>query len=637
MNFLLSLKIIATKEKPALLFLLKLLILGCVLKCIFFFYNYNISNGWSIHKPTDIWPILKWSLLYDFFSISLINAPLLFFVFITGKYLHKKIISNTLCLFFAILNSTAILLNSIDIFYFRFHRQRADADLFYVLRNPFENGTITVYLIILTIILFGVVTFWLTSKSIAAILKIAATGNSFKLTNSIFILFLILFFLTGNKKQLPAYPLTQLDAVQLPLVQNSFHSFIYSLYRRNETAIPDNNYLALDLKESLFSIHKKNNTIDSPKNVVLFIMESVPLEFFDSSSSYKVKMPFLDNLVTKSTFFRNAFSYSYNSNKGITAILAGIPTITDIPLYHSNFTSINRTSIGKALAKNNYSSAFFIGDNYDDFGFAKCCKWLGIQQYYCMKDIPNNRDMEKHSMGLHDEYVLNFMQNKLGETTEPFFAVQYNISTHYPNDIPKTFKEKYPTTNISAPMKTMQYYNDCLEKFFIDAATKPWYKNTVFIFCSDHWAQPNYENIKIDEVESFRIPLFIYDPSIKKGKTISERVSQLDILNTVLYYGNIHDTIISYGENLQDLNLYKNRTVFTKINNAVYQAINNDYVLGFNAIEGKAIYCYEYKKDIPRKNNLLLQHYSPAIDSIILETKAFLQTATNHYKMKRNL
>jgi len=59
--------------------------------------------------------------------------------------------------------------------------------------------------------------------------------------------------------------------------------------------------------------------------------------------------------------------------------------------------------------------------------------------------------------------------------------------------------------------------------------------------------------------------------------------------------------------------------------------------LGFDAIEGKAIYCYEYKKDITRKNNLLLQHFSPAIDSIILETKAFLQTTTNHYKMKRNL
>jgi phosphoglycerol transferase MdoB-like AlkP superfamily enzyme len=151
-------------------------------------------------------------------------------------------------------------------------------------------------------------------------------------------------------------------------------------------------------------------------------MESVPADFFEDTSPYKVSMPFLDSLVNKSTYFSNAFSYSYNSNKGITAILAGLPTITDVPLYHSNYTSLSRTSIGTVLVKNNYSSAFFIGDNYDDFGFAKCCKWLGIQQYFCRQDIPGNSEMEKHSLGLHDEYVLNFMQQKLATMKQPFFA-----------------------------------------------------------------------------------------------------------------------------------------------------------------------------------------------------------------------
>jgi phosphoglycerol transferase MdoB-like AlkP superfamily enzyme len=458
------------------------------------------------------------------------------------------------------------------------------------------------------------------------------SGNRFPLTNILLSIFICLFFLTGSKKELPTYPLTQLEAVQLPLAQNSFHSFIYSMYRNNEGSIPAIIYMSTSQQKTLFSIHKKINPSVTAKNIVLFIMESVPLDFFDSSSSYKVAMPFLDSLVNRSIFFDNAFSYSYNSNKGITAILAGLPTITDIPLYHSNYTSISRTSIGAILATKNYSSAFFIGDNYDDFGFAKCCKWLGIQHYYCMEDIPGHAQMEKHTMGLHDEYVLNFMQQKLSKTEQPFFAVQYNISTHYPNDIPTTFKVKSPSVNTSAPMKTMQYYNDCLEQFFKDASTKTWYNNTIFIFCSDHWAQPNTENIKIDDVESFRIPLFIYEPAKEKKIRISSPVSQLDIINSILYYGNINDSIISYGENLRDTMLQQNRTIFTKINNAVYQSINDEYVLGFNAVEGKALYCYAYKKDPVKKDNLLLQRNTPAIDSLILKMKAFLQTASAHYR-----
>ena len=461
-------------------------------------------------------------------------------------------------------------------------------------------------------------------------------NNRFPAANIFLFAFLSLFYLSGPKKLLPTYPLTELEAVQLPVAQNSFYCFLYSMYRRNEAVISDINYMSPAQQESLFSIRKKNNPdSSSPKNIVLFIMESVPEDFFDNTSPYKVTMPFLDSLVNKSTYFSNAFSYSYNSNKGITALLAGIPTITDVPLYHSNYTSLKRTSVGTELAKNNYSSAFFIGDNYDDFGFAKCCKWLGIQQYFCMQDIPGNQQMEKHSMGLHDEYVLNFMQQQLSKMKQPFFAVQYNISTHYPWDIPKTFNNRYPDKNTTPPMKSMQYYNDCLQHFFMESSTQPWYKNSVFIFCADHWAQPDSKNIKIDEVGSFRIPLFIYEPAKENKISISSPVSQLDIINTILHFGNVKDSFLSYGVNLTDSILQPNRIVFTKLNNAVYQAINDEYVLGFNATEGKALYCYDYKKDPDKKNNLLRQPVVPVADSLVLHIKAFLQTASNHYRNRR--
>jgi Sulfatase len=633
MNFLFA-KLSTANEKPALIFLLKLLILASVLKCIFFFHNYVISGGWFIDSGNDLSLILRWSFLYDTLLLTLINLPLLLMVFVAGKHLQKKVNRIILAIVFAALNTFLVFLNAVDIFYYRFHLQRADADLMYVLRNPFTNGTINAMAIVLTIVTFCIATGWLIYKSIVKITKHVSPSNRFGFTTGILLLFTGLFFITGTKKLLPTYPLTSIKPAQLPLVQNSLHTFIYSLYRRNESVIPVAKYMPAGQLESLFSIRKKSAVATAPKNIVLFIMESVPNDFFDISSPYKVAMPFLDSLVNKSTFFNRAFSYSYNSNKGITAILAGIPTIIDIPLYHSNYTSVNRTAVGDALGKNQYSSAFFIGDNYDDFGFAKCCKWLGIQQYYCMEDIPGYRQMEKHTMGLHDEYVLNFMQEKLAKMQEPFFAVQYNISTHYPNDLPKSFNDNFPAINTTAPMKSMQYFNDCLQQFFREASTKSWYNNAVFIFCSDHWAQPHTESINLDQVESFRIPMFIYEPGNERKKVISAPVSQLDILNTVLHFGAVQDSFISYGENLTDTLLPSERVVFTKINGAVYQAINDKFVLGFNALEGKPLYCYQYINDPQKKHNLLEQSANAIPSHLLLQMKAFLQTAAGHYRNK---
>src|SRR6188768_3787473 len=82
----------ARKEKISLLFLLKLLFLGCLLKCVFFIYNYNTTEGWNIHGFQDAWKIIKWSLLYDGFCICIILIPRLAILFAGGKYLQHRFV-----------------------------------------------------------------------------------------------------------------------------------------------------------------------------------------------------------------------------------------------------------------------------------------------------------------------------------------------------------------------------------------------------------------------------------------------------------------------------------------------------------------------------------------------------------------
>ncbi|HEY5408947.1 MAG TPA: LTA synthase family protein [Ginsengibacter sp.] len=619
--------------KPAFKFLIKLLILLSLLKCIFFYYNLHSGQGWKINNFRTLLSVIAWSVFYDVAIISLLALPLVILVFLLKK---NRLIVKVACFIFSALFAFMVLLNITDIFYFPFKLQRADAELLYVLRNPFEDVNATYFLLAVAVIIAFFLLSLLMYKWINISFKSAKPGNYGIASIVFFLIISIAILLSGTKKLLPTYPLVSISYNQLPLTQNSFHQFIYSLFRKNESMVFNEDYIRNMPDSERLTIIKKNIVEDTqPKNIMLFIMESVPYDFFDSSSEYKVKMPFLDSLVKKSTFFTSAFSYSHNSNKGITAILAGTPTITEIPLYHSAYTSMLLTHVGSDLSEEGYSSDFFIGDNYDNFGFAKCVNWLGIQHYYCMTDIPGYQHMEKHTMGLHDEYVMHFMQDKIDQLRPPFFAVNFNISTHFPNDLPSHFKEKYPLINRTPHMKTMSYYNECLSAFFKHASQQSWYKNSVFIFCSDHWMNPDFNNFKNDVEKNFRIGLFIFDPQKSVQTIIHTPVSQLDVVNTILHFGNYRKEFISYGDDLLQMSADSNRVVFAKENNVLYEAFDSSYVLGFNVIQGKPEFCYNYLEDKKRANNLIGNKNDENVQRLLIKIKSFLHTAYLQYENKK--
>jgi phosphoglycerol transferase MdoB-like AlkP superfamily enzyme len=343
-------------------------------------------------------------------------------------------------------------------------------------------------------------------------------------------------------------------------------------------------------------------------------------------------LPFFSSLLQKSTFYTNAFCYSHESNKGITALLGSVPTITDIPLYHSSFITMPLTKIGATLSKQGYQSMFCIGDNYDDFGFAKCTNWLGFTNYYSKESLPNYKTLPRQAMGVHDEYVLDFMHKKINNIKQPFLAVNFNISTHYDYELPKNFTQNFPS-NYSSAMKSMAYYDYSLGKFFEASKKESWFKNTVFIFCSDHWMFPNEKDLVFNNVTNYKIPIIIYDASNEAKNTDSTLASQFDILPTILDISGYSDEFISYGNSL--LQKERKNYTFSKINSTLYQIIDSSYALGFNTANNSAEYLYNYKLDVSLKNNLAnLPAYFNQKYQLEEKIKAILQKATMQYGNK---
>ena len=330
------------KKNPFLFFILILLLFTSLLKILFYYYNYTVIFEDDNH---DGFKIAAYSLTYDLLTIIVINAPFLFLLIITKK-IPGRITSFIIRIIFCVLNTLMLILNTIDVFYFRFHFQRANLDLLYVTDHPIEKlADIRVLLIVgcLLILLFMIIMIWKLQNLFYSSL---INKNGYKkifIISGIIVITLMISNFHITRKLVPTYPLVDLNSKELPVVQNSMHTFIYSLYRNNH-ALLNKKFFLPAFCDSALQIKKTFSNGNNPlkKNIVLFIMESIPESFFDSSDQFKVKMPFFDSLLHHSIFFSNAYSYGRESNKGITSILAGIPTITDIPVYHSSFINYQK-------------------------------------------------------------------------------------------------------------------------------------------------------------------------------------------------------------------------------------------------------------------------------------------------------
>ena len=642
-NLSFSGKAVWQNNKPFILFLMGLLLLHSVLKIIFYQYNQPLlfagaATGITLSEKLQL---VKWWLAEDMLTLLGINSFLL--LTLTAVRFVTERISAWLDLalawlvipFFTLINSFALILNLADIFYFRFHFQRANADLLYVLDHPWNRLMQQHFIIILIffVTLTGII--YLMLRMHIKIFRSFIRGNNCRLITIVLFIALAASFIFKNafsRVLVPTYSMVELQSKQLPFVQNSFHTFLYSYFRKGESILKKN-YMSIAESDSIMPVRKKlniSNTDTVKKNIVLFIMESVPFDFFDSSSAYKVNMPFFDSLVKKSTFFNNAFCYAHESNKGITAILTGIPTLSDIPLYHSPYINMPFTPIGTALKKLHYQSLFNIGDEYDNFGFAKCMNWLGIDAYYSKEDIPGYKHLPAHSMGLQDLQVLDFFRQKINQQQQPFFAIQYNISTHYPYDIEESYAKRSPQ-NYTAAMKAMQYYDYSLQQFFQAAEKESWFANTKFIFCSDHWLFPQARPGPYTPVSSNRIPILIFDPADIRKKTVNRLASQFDIHATILAAAGYRDSIITYGNNLLDSSVVS-KYVFSKSGGTIYQVIDNSYVLGFNTVSNKTEYLYDYKNNPQMNKNLSAdKNYLQISSRLQITIKAFLQKTISLY------
>ena len=503
---------------------------------------------------------------FDISSIAYINIPILLLLIIPveKKNIYKKIVSSV----FYCTNIPFIILNNIDIEYFKFTQKRITYDFFEFIQlgNDFMNLAPLFLMDYWHITLFTIFQIWFIFK-----INFFSKKNKYKfsLYNSAITLFLgSIFFIVVARGGLQYKPIKPINAGEISksdnsaLILNTPFCIFHSLNSKSlsQFSYYDNEYLNDIYKPIILNSNQGINN----QNIVILIMESFSKEFMSFNTNAISYTPFIDSLMKHSLVFNNAFSNGLKSIEALPAITASIPTLMNNPFITSEFAQNKFMSIASLLNAEGYSTSFFHGGIKGTMGFNSYCIKAGYKSYIGMEEYNNKKDFD-NSWGIYDEPFLKFTASKLKNTKKPFFTTIFTLSSHPPYTLPIEYikNKKIDKLNIQ---ETIKYTDYSLSKFFNRIKNENWFENTIFIITSDHTTPVSYDSKYNNLIGRYSIPLIIYKPDNSLKGENNNIIQQIDIMPTVLELLNYNKTYFAFGKSYSE----KNKWAIMKLEDIYY-------------------------------------------------------------------
>jgi phosphoglycerol transferase MdoB-like AlkP superfamily enzyme len=302
------------------------------------------------------------------------------------------------------------------------------------------------------------------------------------------------------------------------------------------------NYMDKDQSLRIFNAFQDKDTlIDPPKllklnpqkqpNVILIILESFSNKVIAPLGGMHGIAPNLDSLCTKSTVFSSFYSTGNRSDRGISAILGGYPSLLSTSIMVFPEKSHSLTLLSEYFNRKNYNTSFYYGGDINFY----CLKTFVLQGRYKKLVTKSDYPSELGRMskwGVPDGYVFKKALEDLKTEHEPFMKTIYTISSHPPFDVP--FSKIHGNSNNDMYLNSVAYTDSCLGAF-VDALRKsPLWENTLLIVTADHGINLPGPTDITDPV-SYRIPLIWSGGVVDSVRRIETITQQVDLGTTLIH------------------------------------------------------------------------------------------------------
>ena len=360
------------------------------------------------------------------------------------------------------------------------------------------------------------------------------------------------------------------------ITKNSMHSISYAYYSNlkskdiiykygkmdiNEAYSLTSNALGIEYKDNLkpFSREVKSKLkLENPKNLVIFIQESLGAQFTGFAGNEKNITPNLDKLASEYLSFTNLYSNGTRSVRGLAALTSGTLPIAGNEVIKRNKSQSDYFTVASLLKPYGYKSSFIYGG---EARFDNMKSWYlgnGFDEVIEQKDYVN--PIFTSTWGVSDEDLVikaNDYFKEHSKNNEKFVSVMFSSSNHAPFELPDgkidfiDGIEKYSVNN------AIKYADFAIGKFFELARKEDYFKNTVFVVVADHNVRVYGDDIV--PINMFQIPAVIIDegitPQIYKNLTSQSDVlaTALDLIGIDLTYPILGNSI--FKDNKKEINL----------------------------------------------------------------------------------
>ena len=519
-------------------------------RIIFIIYLFPYMNGAPI---AELPMVVATGVLFDVQALAYFLLPFhLLSLIPSQKYFEKK--EKIICFFFILGLGSIILLNFIDLEFFKIKTRRSGIELFSLV-SDFSNPVFS-YLLNYWYLLFSFLLFIWAIYKLYPKTPIQLTRYTKKSILSYLFISSAFIFLAARGGW-AVKPLRSFDAARFvnPQWVSATINSPTQLITSYSSAVPAAlNYFPEPIADSI--AHTSQTVVPYFKsnfkpNIVLIIMESIGRDYCGFLNKETRFTPFLDSLAKSSLVFPHAYSSGTSSMESIPAIFASIPSLLEVPYINSNFQNNTVFGLQHYLSRNQYNCSFYYGAKNGSMGFDNFLKITGEIEYFGRDEYPSAKSDYDGSWGIWDEEYLQYFNQELSQKHKPFFSSVFTLTSHDPYAIPSRYQSQFKGGKLPI-YKAVQYTDHALKLFFEKAQKQAWFANTVFIITADHPSH-SVNEYYYTPTGKYEIPLMIYAPDlIPAGINETIHASHIDIMPSILSLAGVKDPFFAFGKSLFD-------------------------------------------------------------------------------------
>jgi phosphoglycerol transferase MdoB-like AlkP superfamily enzyme len=334
------------------------------------------------------------------------------------------------------------------------------------------------------------------------------------------------------------------------ITKNSIHSIIYAAYSNKYEVNAAALYGGMDIDEALLRLQRRLNIqsvdkqsplsrevkthfqTDKPKNLVIFIQESLGSQFLESLGGEKGITPNLDRLSQEGVFFKNAFSNGTRSIRGIAGCVSGNFSIPGKGVVKRSKSQSEFFTLSSLLEPIGYHTLFLYGG---ESRFDNMRGWFLGNGFDEIIDEP---EFENPSFvgtwGVSDGDLVNRANEEfrdLYKNNQKFAAVMFSTSNHTPFDFPDGKIDLIEGVPEKSVKNAIKYADFAIGDFINKARSEDYYRDTVFVIIADHNVRVYGDDVV--PVNMFHIPALIPGGGIEPY-AYEKLSTQPDVLATAL-------------------------------------------------------------------------------------------------------